>query len=81
MPRTRQPRQSARAASTQRAAARSSKGKQYLCALIEEQELANAEDVKRALDVDNDFDDDGSMLSLAELMDLSDDSTSEQSCG
>ena len=80
MPRTHRPRQSTRTASTQHAVAGGTEGKQYLRALIAEQELPDAEDVERDSDKDNDFDDKGSVLSSAELTDMSDNSISERSC-
>ena len=79
MPRTRQRRQSTRAASARRTRARSSEGEQYLQALIAEQQLADEEDADRASDVDDDSDDDGSVLLAADLTDVSDDSISETS--
>ena len=79
MPRTRRQRQRPRQSGVLSAGSEPDPGEQYLRVLIAEQELADAEDVERASDVDDDFEDGGSVLSAAERSDVSDDSFSETS--
>ena len=79
MPRTRRQRQGTRRTRVQSTGSARDPGKQYLRSLIAEQELADAEDVERASDVEDHFDDGGSVLSAAELSDVSDGSISEAS--
>ena len=79
MSRTRRQRQRSRQSGVLSAGSEPDPGEQYLRVLIAEQELADAEDVERASDVDDDFEDGGSVLSAAELSYVSDDSISETS--
>ena len=79
MPRTRRQRQGTRRPAVPSTPSEPDQGEQFLRLLIGEQELADAEDDERASDVEADFEDGGSVFSLAEHTDSSESVISDSS--
>ena len=79
MPRTRHPRQGTGQPSGQRTDVQRTDGESYHRALIAEQELADREDVERASDDEDNFENDGSVLLQIAHTDPSDGSISDHS--